>query len=224
MKTSSLELYVDPISQPVRAVMAFCEFNKIPATLKPMRIFRGDTFSEEFRKINPSGLLPFLKDGDLGLIESHAIMRYLASTQKVDDHWYPADPKIRAKVDQYLDWHHLNTRTAANWLRAKNNIPGQGGLRTYDEEVEKKLLDATLNHIENEFLSKTEFIATDGKPSIADLSAACELIQLELASFDFGKYPKIGRWLCKLFQMEPMQKAHKEFYIWVGKIKAKPKL
>ena len=33
------------------------------------------------------------------LFESHAIMRYLAETRKVADHWYPQDPKKRAIVD-----------------------------------------------------------------------------------------------------------------------------
>ena len=44
------------------------------------------------------------------MAESHAIMRYLATTRNVADHWYPADPRKRALVDQYLDWHH-------SWLR-----------------------------------------------------------------------------------------------------------
>jgi len=33
------------------------------------------------------------------LFESHAILRYLAETRKVPEHWYPKDPVKRAKVD-----------------------------------------------------------------------------------------------------------------------------
>lgn len=28
----------------------------------------------------------------------------------MDDHWYPSDSKQQAKVDEYLEWAHLNTR------------------------------------------------------------------------------------------------------------------
>ena len=47
------------------------------------------------------------------LAESHAIMKYLATTRGVPDHWYPAEPKLRARVDQYLDWHHNFLRVGA---------------------------------------------------------------------------------------------------------------
>lgn len=41
---------------------------------------------------------------------SVAIFRYLARTRKVADHWYPSDVKLQAKVDEYLEWQHTNTR------------------------------------------------------------------------------------------------------------------
>ena len=47
------------------------------------------------------------------LHESNAIMKYLADTRKVPDHWYPKDLRKRGKVDQYLDWHHNFIRQGA---------------------------------------------------------------------------------------------------------------
>jgi len=44
---------------------------------------------------------------------SASIMRYLVSKYNLPDHWYPSNPEHRAKVDEYLDWHHLNTRAGA---------------------------------------------------------------------------------------------------------------
>ena len=41
---------------------------------------------------------------------SVAILRYLARDRKVAEHWYPSDLKKQAKVDEYLEWQHLNTR------------------------------------------------------------------------------------------------------------------
>ena len=50
--------------------------------------------------------IPVMQDGDFVLSGSHAIFRYLARKFKVADHWYPKDLKSRAKLEQYLDWHH----------------------------------------------------------------------------------------------------------------------
>ena len=67
-------------------------------------------------------------EGDFVLYESHAIMKYLCSTRKVDDHWYPKDLKKRAIVDRYLDWHHSNLRQGATfWVhRISEGILGKG--------------------------------------------------------------------------------------------------
>lgn len=41
---------------------------------------------------------------------SVAILRYICREFKVADHWYPKDSKLQLRVDEYLEWHHLNTR------------------------------------------------------------------------------------------------------------------
>lgn len=41
---------------------------------------------------------------------SVAILRYLCREFNVADHWYPQDLKLQLKVDEYLEWQHLNTR------------------------------------------------------------------------------------------------------------------
>jgi len=37
------------------------------------------------------------------LAQSTAILRYLATSRGVADHWYPKEPRARAQVDMYLD-------------------------------------------------------------------------------------------------------------------------
>lgn len=44
------------------------------------------------------------------VVFSVAILRYLAKSRKVPDHWYPSDLKQQARVDEYLEWQHTNTR------------------------------------------------------------------------------------------------------------------
>ena len=63
------------------------------------RISKMEHKSEEYLKINPSGQVPAIKDGDFCLSESHSILRYLAESRGCPDNWYPKDLKKRAIVD-----------------------------------------------------------------------------------------------------------------------------
>lgn len=60
------------------------------------------TDTPEFRALNPNSKVPVMDEDGFILWESHAILRYLAAKQ--GPHWYPADLRQRAIVDQWLDW------------------------------------------------------------------------------------------------------------------------
>ncbi len=66
------------------------------------RGFRS-TDEPEFRRLNPTGQVPVVVDGDVVLRESNAIIRYLA-TRHGAEALYPADPAGRARVEQWMDW------------------------------------------------------------------------------------------------------------------------
>jgi glutathione S-transferase len=56
-----------------------------------------------FLAMNPNGKVPVLRDGDLTLWESHAIVRYL-SAEYGSGLLFPIEPVQRAPVDQWTDW------------------------------------------------------------------------------------------------------------------------
>ena len=78
-----------------------------------MNIFKGESRTKDFAKLNPALKIPVITEGDFKLAEGHTILRYLHSSRKCPDHWYPKDAKKRALVDQYLDWHHTNLRAGS---------------------------------------------------------------------------------------------------------------
>ncbi len=58
----------------------------------------------------------------LNMFESHAIMKYICQTRQLPINWYPWQSKddqgmstlfLRAKIDEYLDWHHGGIRMGA---------------------------------------------------------------------------------------------------------------
>ncbi len=63
----------------------------------------GGTDTAEYRAMNPMGLVPTVRDGDIAIFESNAIVRYLAARYGVGTLW-PEDPAERARADQWMEW------------------------------------------------------------------------------------------------------------------------
>ncbi len=57
----------------------------------------------DYRAMNPNGLIPTLKDGDVTVWESPAIVRYLGARYGRGAFW-PEDPGIRAPLDMWAEW------------------------------------------------------------------------------------------------------------------------
>jgi glutathione S-transferase len=58
---------------------------------------------EDIRALNPNAMVPIIRDGDLVMWESNAILRYLAQTRGNMD-LLPANARDRARVEQWMDW------------------------------------------------------------------------------------------------------------------------
>ena len=63
----------------------------------------GGNRDPEYLAMNPNGLVPTVKDGDLVMWESNTICRYLAATRN-GEHLYPRDPAARTHVERWMDW------------------------------------------------------------------------------------------------------------------------
>jgi len=63
----------------------------------------GGNQDPEYLAMNPNGLVPTVKDGDLILWESNTICRYLCATRNGES-LYPKEPGPRANVERWMDW------------------------------------------------------------------------------------------------------------------------
>ncbi|MEO0343183.1 MAG: glutathione S-transferase family protein [Pseudomonadota bacterium] len=63
----------------------------------------GGLDTPEFRAMNPNGTIPVIKDGDLVLFESAAIIRYLAENYGPKTGW-PKNRKDHARIDMWAEW------------------------------------------------------------------------------------------------------------------------
>lgn len=150
-------------------------------------------------------------------------MAYLANKHQWTD-VYPTEPRARAKVDQYLHWHHTNARQiTAKVFRAlmirtvAEATPEQlaGDLfRPYAKRNWGKPTAETLQQIRDKdaiiggVLEKVEqflvkpYVAESETPTLADFQCYCELDQIEaLGIFDFKPFPKTLAWMQRMKQL-----------------------
>ncbi|XP_068182461.1 glutathione S-transferase theta-1b [Antennarius striatus] len=193
----ALKLYLDMVSQPCRAVYMFAKKNNIPFTFKHVSLMKGEHLGEEFGKISITRKVPAMRDGDFCLVESVAIMMYMAQKFNTPDSWYPAGLQQRSRVDEFLSWQHLDLRvfgTKMFWY--KNLIPKILGQDVPQDKMDELMedLNNSLNTVENKFLRDKLFIAGD-HITLADLTAITEIIQPVATGLKlFEERPKLRAW------------------------------
>uniref|UniRef100_A0A8C5S5T7 Glutathione transferase n=1 Tax=Laticauda laticaudata TaxID=8630 RepID=A0A8C5S5T7_LATLA len=177
-----LELYLDLLSQPCRAVYIFAKKNNIPFMMKPVEMLKGQHFTEEFNKVNILRKVPVLKDGDFILEESTAILLYLTRKYNTPSYWYPPDMKKRARVDEYLAWQISTIRAGTSkilWLKVRPLPPLLTGHQVSPEKLYEAMeeLNLAIQKLEDKFLQEKPFLIGP-EISLADLVAIVELMQV----------------------------------------------
>lgn len=150
----------------------------------------GEHKGEAYLKINPAGLVPAIQEGDFVLSEGAAILQYIADEKGLTN-WYPTDLKERAKVNQWLHWHHGALRRST----VKILLPSIRKTEVNPEEVQH-----FKDHISflNAHLEHSTFVASNSHPTIADLMLVPEIDQLAhegFALFDYSAYPNVVRYI-----------------------------
>ncbi|XP_074574074.1 glutathione S-transferase T1-like [Curcuma longa] len=138
---------------------------------------------------------------------NHAILSYLACAfPGIPDHWYPADLTTRAKIHSILDWHHSNLRRGSMGFVLNSTLAPALGLPLNPQAAKEaeKVLSESLSHIESVWLKgNAKFLLGNFRPSIADLSLVCEIMQLEVVDDKdrerlLGPHPIILQWVDNL--------------------------
>jgi glutathione S-transferase len=212
MALKPISVFVDMMSQPSRTVVWFCKLTNIPHEVKLIQISKGEHKKPEYLRVHPLGKVPAIEDlnTNLCLFESHAILRYLAQQYHAPEHYYPSNNFVlRAKIDQYLDWHHSNTRASlARYFQVKFLMPRTG--KSVEPKVAEKTtsdLETTLDQLENIWLKDHRFLAGD-KISIADLSCYGEIANLYPTKYDLKKRPKLANWISELEKLPHYDEVH----------------
>eukprot|EP00004_Rigifila_ramosa_P019571 TRINITY_DN499_c0_g1_i1.p2 TRINITY_DN499_c0_g1~~TRINITY_DN499_c0_g1_i1.p2 ORF type:complete len:234 (+),score=47.10 TRINITY_DN499_c0_g1_i1:36-704(+) len=221
-----LTVFGNPVSQPTRAVVWLLKLKQFPHTFVNVAVGKDNRTPEYLAKF-PSGTIPAIDDNGFYLFESPAILGYLCTKHGWND-LYPTDPQQRARVDQYMHWHHSNVRKAStSAFRPYFMAAFSKGKLAFDKAPIEPALKPWMQIVEAQ-LSKQAFVAGPTM-TIADLLLETELDQLVLFNlFDFTPYPHVRAWQAKM-QAVPHYAAVHEGLLAFGKrlseaMKAAPKL
>jgi glutathione S-transferase len=148
-----------------------------------------------YRAMNPNGLVPTIRDGDLVLWESHAIVRYVCA-RYAPGTLFPLDPAARAIVDQWTDWTATHFQPA--WIdvfwRAYRTRPENQQPALIAEAMAATL--RTLGLIEGR-LAESRFLGGDGL-TYADLVAGVALYRWFEMEIDRPDLPNVAAWYARL--------------------------
>uniref|UniRef100_A0A0K8TY79 Glutathione S-transferase 1 n=1 Tax=Bactrocera latifrons TaxID=174628 RepID=A0A0K8TY79_BACLA len=197
-------LYGIEASPPVRSVLLTLKALDLPYEFINVDLFAKANKSEEFLKINPGGTVPALLDDGQAILDSHAIIAYLASKYGKDDSLYPKDLVKRSVVD-----HRLYFEASMAFERA---LRGTTKPIIFDNETnvpQQKIDNITeVYGIVNKFLQDHPYVAGDNL-TIADLSLIASISSMHAyIDSDATKYPNLVAWIKRLEKLPYYEKAN----------------
>lgn len=220
-----MKLYCDPISTTSRPVMLFVAEHGLDVELVHVDLMTGGHQDPAYLAINPNGIVPYLVDGDFGLGESSAILKYLA--EKIGSPAYPADLQGRARVNEALDWFNTQFHEYFCLMTCYPNmgvphgldpVLGQG-LMAYGEEHCVRWLKILDEHM----LGDRYFVCGD-TISLADYLGASFVMLGELAAFDLSPYPNIEAWLKRMQSRPAWSRTYAGFHGLVAAIRSQSQI
>ena len=169
------------------------EESGLPYRIRPVNLREKQQFDPDFLKISPGHKIPAIVDpdgpggGPITLCESGAILKYVG--EKAGNGLYPADPRRRIAVDQWLFFGSATFTTLAQQfgffvLRNPESVPAA---KVHYTGVLKDML-ATLDR----HLADNEYLA--GSYSVADISVYPDVHLHGVNDIGLDAYPNLRRW------------------------------
>ncbi|XP_055689039.1 glutathione S-transferase E14-like [Lutzomyia longipalpis] len=186
-------LFCDRISPPVRSVFLLIRELNLDVEKRTVNLLKRENHHEDFIKINPLRTVPVLKDNDLILTDSHAILLYLCEKHDNSGRLFPKDdPNLRFRILNKLFYNGcLFFRRDSDMMTEifRKRCINLSGHRVKIREC--------FNHLE-EFLRETTFMAANHM-TLADLAILPTLSTVNaFIPVEEGTWPRTIEWLNRM--------------------------
>ncbi len=192
-----MQLYTTSWSANCVKVHAVASFLGVNLQMERVNVYEGEGQRTEFLEINPQGTVPVLRDGDLVLSESNAIIQYLARQSPKQGLW-PSDAKAHAQMNRWMFWE------AARWQPAVGKMLGPyvamrlGISDAFNVEVD--WLDGDFAGVAGtleDHLSQHAFLGGQ-QIGLADFSVAAMLMYTHDLTFPADRFPYVAQWYANI--------------------------
>ena len=201
-----MEIIADPITVNCRKVLAGLKLIGADYTLTKVDYFKGEQKSPEIVAINPNAAIPVLRDGDLVLWESNAILQY-AADQAGNASAYPTDLKTRADVNRWLLWECGTWFPTCYVHLVENCVKPLLGAETDQSVLDNEAPNFhKLAGILDARLGESAYLCGDD-PTIADVAVAAPMHLHAWAKLPLEGHANVVRWISEGIETAPWWKA-----------------
>ena len=165
----------------------------------------GKTKDPFYLAMNPNSLVPTLEEEDgFTLWESNSVVRYLAGKHGAGT-LEPADPKVRAKAQQWMDWQLsvLGPAITPVFWGLVRTPPEKRDHADIEDSKQRTIRAAGMLETQ---LAKTKFVASD-EFSYGDIPVGIQIYRFVSLAKDRPATPNLDRWFASL-SARPAFKQH----------------
>ena len=192
MKPTSptLRLYRNPVSGHCHRVELFLSLLGLPFESIDVDLAQKQHKTPDFLAMNPLGQIPVLRDGELTLADSNAILVYLEA-RHAPGQWLPRDPVGAARVQRWLS---LAAGPLAFGPAAARVV--QLFKRPTDPKEAIERAEGLLQLMESE-LGRTPFLVGE-RATLADVAHYAYVARAPEGLVSLQPYPAIRAWLARI--------------------------
>jgi len=197
----TIHIYGDLGSGSYRRVATAANLMGIDFERIDVDLFKGESHTPAFLKLNPHGLTPVLEDGDTVIWEASAINLYLA--EKAGSPLLGNNARERYEVLQWMFWSGEQWRVFATLL-FNERVAGRAMGQAEDASVVTLLLKnmrvaaAALDA----HLAQRSFIVGDAL-TLADIDIAAPFSQVARTKAPYAEFPNLWAWQQGLLETVP---------------------
>ncbi|WP_251370827.1 glutathione S-transferase family protein [Polynucleobacter sp. Adler-ghost] len=184
----SIKLYDFELSGHCHKVRLFLSLLDISFETININLPEGEHKTDFFLDLNSFGQVPVMRDGDLIIADSNAILIYLALKYDPLSVWLPVNPIKQAQIQRWLSAAAGPLAFGVANLRAARVFK-----RTADSRAQE-LSDKLLSSMDLE-LSKSKFLCTDKNPTIADIAMYSYTAHSPEGGINLAQYENIVSWI-----------------------------
>lgn len=204
-----IKLYGVGASFPVNRVRLCLNAMKLDYEFVKTSPMAGDTKTEDYLKMNPTGKIPAIDIDGFALFESNSIMKYLA--RKFESDLYPNRIEEQAHVDKWLDFSGMHVGSGIAKVLF-NEILAPMLKMDVDEQSLKDGYNFTHRFfaVLDQHLKQHSYLAND-QLSIADLSLLATVDPADVIKIDMSEYAHLEKWRQSLMQEDYYLNMHRSF-------------